>query len=85
MFARATCARHLTDSTHGIALWLVARLTSTGLDRTLFGQGYMPRPTDEQEHLFTLFSVGGMILVSLAGIAWVCSLARRDPTWRNTP
>ncbi|WP_406477583.1 PrsW family intramembrane metalloprotease [Streptomyces sp. NBC_01615] len=73
------------DSTHGIALWLVARLTSTGLDRTLFGQGYMPRATDEQEHLFTLFSVGGMVLVSLAGIAWVRSLARRDPAWKNTP
>ncbi|MFF1651761.1 PrsW family intramembrane metalloprotease [Streptomyces sp. NPDC058255] len=73
------------DSTHGIALWLVARLTSGGLDRTLFGQGYLPQPTDAQKHLFTLFSVGGLVLVSLAGIAWVRSLARRDASWRNTP
>jgi RsiW-degrading membrane proteinase PrsW (M82 family) len=75
----------LWDSTHGIAIWLVARLTTTGLDQTLFAQGYIPTPADEQKHLFTLFSVGGLVLVSLAGIAWVRSLARRDPTWRSTP
>jgi hypothetical protein len=75
----------LWDSTHGIALWLVARLTGTGLDRELFGQGYLPQPTDEQKHLFSLFSIGGLILVSLAGIAWLHSLARRESSWRNTP
>ncbi|PBC63687.1 hypothetical protein BKI49_13065 [Streptomyces sp. Tue6028] len=75
----------LWDSTHGIALWLVARLTARGLDRTLFTQGHLPWPTDEQRHLFTLFSVGGLVLVALAGIAWVRSLARRAPAWRNTP
>lgn len=75
----------LWDSTHGIALWLVAQLTSAGLDRTLFGQGYLPGPTDEQKHLFTLLSVGGLLFVSLAGIAWMHSLARRDTPWRNTP
>jgi hypothetical protein len=75
----------LWDSTHGIALWLAVRLTSTGLDRTFFGQGYLPGPTDEQKHLFTLFSDGGLVLVSLAGIAWMHSLARRDAPWRNTP
>lgn len=75
----------LWDSTHGLALWLAARLTSTGLDRALFGQGYLPGPTDEQKHLFTLFSDGGLVLVSLAGIAWMHSLARRDAPWRNTP
>jgi RsiW-degrading membrane proteinase PrsW (M82 family) len=75
----------LWDSTHGIALWLVARLTTTGLDRTLFGLGYLPGPTDEQKHLFTLFSVGGLVLVALAGVGWVRSLTRRDFAWRNTP
>ncbi|MFF1449405.1 PrsW family intramembrane metalloprotease [Streptomyces sp. NPDC058274] len=75
----------LWDSTHGIAIWLVARLTSTGLSKALFGVGYIPAPTDEQKHLFTLFSVGGMVVVALLGVAWVRSLARRDPSWRNTP
>ncbi|MFF7983420.1 PrsW family intramembrane metalloprotease [Streptomyces sp. NPDC007901] len=75
----------LWDSTHGIAIWLVARLAGAGLDRQLFAEGYIPRPTAQQEHLFTLFSVGLLVLVSLLGIAWVRSLARRDPSWRNTP
>ncbi len=75
----------LWDSTHGIAIWLVARLSGAGLDRQLFAQGYIPAPTDQQEHLFTVFSVGGMVLVALFGVAWVRSLARRDPSWRNTP
>jgi RsiW-degrading membrane proteinase PrsW (M82 family) len=75
----------LWDSTHGIALWLVARLAGTNLDRRLFAQGYLPQPTDQQQHLFTLLSLGLMVLVSLFGVTWVRSLARRDPSWRNTP
>lgn len=75
----------LWDSTHGIALWLVARLAGTGLDKELFAQGYLPHPTDQQQQLFTLFSVGLMVLVSLFGVTWVQSSVRRDPSWRNTP
>ncbi len=75
----------LWDSTHGIALWLVARLDSTGLDGRLFAQGYLPNPTDQRQHLFTLVSVGLPAFVSLPGVTWVRSPARRDPSWRNTP
>ncbi|MEU6660832.1 PrsW family intramembrane metalloprotease [Streptomyces sp. NPDC046821] len=76
----------LWDSTHGIALWIVARLTTADVPLALFTQGYLPEPTGAQKHLFTLFSVGGLALVSLAGIAWVRSLARWSrPPWRNTP
>nr|WP_187370092.1 PrsW family intramembrane metalloprotease [Streptomyces boluensis] len=75
----------LWDSTHGIAVWLVVRLTTSDLDRSLFAQGYLPQPTGEQKHLFTLFSVGGLVLVSLLALAWARSLSRRDPTWRSTP
>ncbi|MFH8408899.1 PrsW family intramembrane metalloprotease [Streptomyces sp. NPDC018019] len=72
----------LWDSMHGIALWLVARLTSSGLDRTLFAQGYLPRPSSGQKHLFTLFADGGLVVVSLIAVAWLVSLARSG---RNGP
>ncbi|MBC9716964.1 PrsW family intramembrane metalloprotease [Streptomyces sp. TRM66268-LWL] len=75
----------LWDSMHGIAIWLVARITTSGLDRSLFAQGYIPEPTDQQKHLFTLFSVGGLVLISLVGIKWLRSLAHRDSTWKSTP
>ncbi|MGW0879401.1 PrsW family intramembrane metalloprotease [Streptomyces sp. NPDC002671] len=77
----------LWDSTHGLAIWLAARLAGAGLDRQLFAQGYLPRPGATQEHLFTLFSVGLAALVTLAGIAWLRSMGPRhpDPPWRNTP
>jgi RsiW-degrading membrane proteinase PrsW (M82 family) len=75
----------LWDSTHGIAIWTVSRLTDTDLPLTLFAEGYVPQPTGTQRHLFTLFSVGTLVIISLAGIAWVRSLARHGPSWRNTP
>ncbi|MFI2236592.1 PrsW family intramembrane metalloprotease [Streptomyces chrestomyceticus] len=65
----------LWDSMHGIALWLVARLTASGLDRVLFDQGYLAGPSSAQKHLFTLFSVGGLVLISLIALAWLASLA----------
>ncbi|MGJ5755716.1 RsiW-degrading membrane proteinase PrsW (M82 family) [Streptomyces puniciscabiei] len=71
----------LWESTHGIAIWVVARLTGTGPAGRLFSPGYLVRPSAVQEHLFTLFSVGGPALVSLAGVGWVRSLARRDSPW----
>ncbi|MGW1778701.1 PrsW family intramembrane metalloprotease [Streptomyces sp. NPDC002143] len=75
----------LWDSTHGIAIWLVARLTTSGPDGRLFAEGYIPRPTAEQDHLFVFFSIGGTALVALLGVAWVRSSTRRDPSWKNTP
>ncbi|MFE4664001.1 PrsW family intramembrane metalloprotease [Streptomyces sp. NPDC056716] len=75
----------LWDSTHGIAVWLVTLLTETGLQRQLFAEGYIPHPTGEQQHLFTVFSIGGMVVVASLGLVWAWSLSRRDPSWRNTP
>ncbi|MFJ9814529.1 PrsW family intramembrane metalloprotease [Streptomyces sp. NPDC101151] len=75
----------LWDATHGIAVWLVARVAGGDLAPELFAQGYIPRPSAAQEHLFTLFSVGGLALVALLGVAWVRSLAHRDTSLRNTP
>ncbi|WP_181803698.1 PrsW family intramembrane metalloprotease [Streptomyces shenzhenensis] len=75
----------LWDSTRGIASWLAARLAGSGVERRLFAAGYVPGPGPAEEHLFTVFSVGLLVLVSLLGVAWVHSLARRCPSWRNTP
>ncbi|MGI5341578.1 PrsW family intramembrane metalloprotease [Streptomyces sp. CA-181903] len=72
----------LWDAVNGIAVWLVYRLTATGAERALFEFGYLPRPTDRQKHLYTLFSDGGLLLVALAGVAWLLSrtrAARRAP------
>ncbi|MFB7994131.1 PrsW family intramembrane metalloprotease [Streptomyces sp. NPDC056002] len=75
----------LWDSMHGIAIWIVARLTVTDLPLSLFADGRLPQPTGTQTHLLTLFSVGGLVIVSLAGVAWVRQLTHCDPSWRNTP
>ncbi|MEU0002866.1 PrsW family intramembrane metalloprotease [Streptomyces sp. NPDC006314] len=80
------CLLHaLRDSTHGIAVWLVTRLSGAGLSAWMFAHGYPSRPSAAQEHLSTLFSAGGLTLVALAGVGWVRSLAHRDTPWRNTP
>ncbi|QNP72607.1 PrsW family intramembrane metalloprotease [Streptomyces roseirectus] len=84
-FVGVSLLHALWDSTHGIAVWLVTRLTSVDLERELFEVGYLADPTRQQAHLFTLFSVGGTVCVALLGVAWARSLARRDPPWRNTP
>ncbi|MFI6641877.1 PrsW family intramembrane metalloprotease [Streptomyces sp. NPDC050504] len=77
----------LWDSMHGIAIWLVARLTTTDLDRQLFAQGYIPEPTDQQQHLFTLFSVGGLVVITLLAIGWLRGLVRgaRGGSGAHTP
>jgi RsiW-degrading membrane proteinase PrsW (M82 family) len=73
------CLLHtLWDSTHGLAIRLVARLTGRDFGPQPFAQARLGRSGAAQEHLFTLFSVGGLALVALAGIGWVRSLARRD-------
>jgi RsiW-degrading membrane proteinase PrsW (M82 family) len=80
------CLLHtLWDSTHGAAAWIVARLVDTGPDRQPLAQGYLPAPTEVRDHLFALFSIGGLALVSLLGVGWAGTLARRDTSWRNTP
>jgi RsiW-degrading membrane proteinase PrsW (M82 family) len=75
----------LWDSMDGIAVWLVYLLTAGDLQRTLFEYGYIPGPTSEQKHLYTLFSDGGLALVALIGITWLLALARqaRNSTTRR--
>ncbi|MGW1538961.1 PrsW family glutamic-type intramembrane protease [Streptomyces sp. NPDC002309] len=75
----------LGESTHGMAVWLVVRLTGGDPVRHLFTEGYIAHPTEEQQHLFTLLSLGGLVVVALLGLAWAHSLTRRAPSWRSTP
>ncbi|WP_425824845.1 PrsW family intramembrane metalloprotease [Streptomyces fractus] len=68
----------LWDSMHGIAIWLTCRLTGDGLQRALFSYGYVPHPTDAQQHLYTVFSNCGLLLVSLIGVGWLMMLVGRE-------
>lgn len=68
----------LWDSMSGIAVWLVAKTTTTDWQRALFDLGYMPDPTDRQVHLFTLYDTAGLIVVSLGGLLWLRLLVRGE-------
>jgi len=70
----------LRDSVSGIAVWLVARTTSSDFQRSLFALGYMPSPTKEQVHLYTLYDTLGLIAISLGGLLWLRALIRANRT-----
>ncbi|MFF5084808.1 PrsW family intramembrane metalloprotease [Actinoplanes sp. NPDC000266] len=61
----------LWDSMHGIAVYLTWVLTSSSRQQSLFERGWIPQPTSEQTHLFTLFSIGGTILITIVAIVWL--------------
>ncbi|SNY40189.1 PrsW family intramembrane metalloprotease [Paractinoplanes atraurantiacus] len=61
----------LWDSMHGIAVYLTWVITSTAGQQALFERGWIPQPTDEQVHLFTLFSIGGTVLITLIALYWL--------------
>ncbi|MFJ9676769.1 PrsW family glutamic-type intramembrane protease [Streptomyces sp. NPDC101194] len=87
-FAAPVIAAHLGvavlhsswDSMHGIAIRPVARVTDTGPSRALFTQGYTPTPTEGQQHLFTLLSVGGLVVITFVAPARLRSPARSAPS-----
>lgn len=68
----------LWDSMSGIAVWLVARTTTSDFQRSLFELGHMPSPTSEQVHLYTLYDTLGLIVVSLGGLVWLRTLISRN-------
>ena len=70
----------LWDSTSGIAVWLVARTTTSDFQRALFDLGYMPNPSSEQIHLYTAYDTTGLLVVSLGGLLWLRLLLRWEPT-----
>jgi protease PrsW len=78
----------LWDSMHSIALLITLILTGTPAQFQLLSRGYQPNPTSTQTELFTVLSWGGMILISLIGIAWLLAVRRaadreaRTVLWR---
>ncbi|MCX5397116.1 PrsW family intramembrane metalloprotease [Streptomyces sp. NBC_00102] len=68
----------LWDSMRGIAVWLVARVTDDRPLDAMSAQGYLEDATDQQQHLFTLFSVGGTVATTLVGVWWLRTLVLRS-------
>jgi protease PrsW len=78
----------LWDGMHSIALLITLVLTGTRYQFALLERGYDPNPTGSQVDLFTVLSWGGLIVISLIGIAWLLAVRRhadreaRTVLWR---
>jgi RsiW-degrading membrane proteinase PrsW (M82 family) len=66
----------LWDSMHDIALLLTLLLTGNRYQIDLLTPGWLPRPTQNQVQLFTTLSLGGLALISAAGVGWLTALWR---------
>jgi hypothetical protein len=58
----------LWDSMRDLAVALTFVFTGRPWQYKLLAKGYIPKPTPDQVHLFTVISVGGLAVVSLLGI-----------------
>jgi protease PrsW len=67
----------LWDSTNMIAIYLTAILTASPWQQRIWDFGYIPRPTQEQVHLYTVLNWGGLIVVAALGLIWLGMLRRR--------
>jgi RsiW-degrading membrane proteinase PrsW (M82 family) len=67
----------LWDSMSVIAVVVTFLLTGTPWQERLLQYGYLPQPTNEQVHLFTVLSNSGLALVSVLGITTLLL------TWRS--
>lgn len=59
----------LWDSMRGIALVLTAVLTATSRQQAILNAGRVPTPTPDQVRVFLVFEWGGLLLISVAGLA----------------
>jgi RsiW-degrading membrane proteinase PrsW (M82 family) len=66
----------LWDSSHGIAAWIVARITEHGVHQSFFDLGYLPHPNQHQVALFTVLSTSGLVIVAVLGLGWLHLLIR---------
>ncbi|QMU75458.1 PrsW family intramembrane metalloprotease [Streptacidiphilus sp. PB12-B1b] len=66
----------LWDSSHGIAAWIVSRVTEPGRNRPALDLGFLPHPTENQVWLFTVLSTTALALVAWVGLLWLLWLVR---------
>ncbi|TCC50410.1 PrsW family intramembrane metalloprotease [Kribbella pittospori] len=73
----------LWDYSHSIALALTFLFTGTRWQYELLSRGYLPQPTEEQTHVFTLLSLLSLAVVALLGLITLRVAWRR--TGANKP
>ncbi|MHA6760108.1 PrsW family intramembrane metalloprotease [Streptacidiphilus sp. PAMC 29251] len=61
----------LWDSSHSLAVWIVAKATSDNRQRSLFRLGYLSDPTQHQVDLFAVFSTLGLVITAGLGLLWL--------------
>ncbi len=66
----------LWDSSHGIAAWIVAKITERSVHQSFFDLGYLPHPSEHQVELFTVLSTAGLVIVAALGLLWLRLLIR---------
>jgi RsiW-degrading membrane proteinase PrsW (M82 family) len=75
----------LWDSVPSIATALTYLLTGSAWELRLMSSGYVPQPTDEQEHLYTVLSDGGLAVVALVGVLTLLLTWRRAGRTEGRP
>ncbi|MGW6281348.1 PrsW family intramembrane metalloprotease [Kribbella sp. NPDC055071] len=78
MFIWVSLLHAIWDSSHAIALALTIVLTGTSWQYRLLSLGYLPTPTPEQVHVFTLLSIGLLAAVAAVGVTTLLV------SWRRT-
>lgn len=67
----------LWDAASPTAVYVTAILTDAPWRETLLTQGYLPRPSDLQVHLYTAVDWLGLLLIASIGLFWLGSMRRR--------
>ncbi|MCI0688565.1 MAG: PrsW family intramembrane metalloprotease [Sporichthyaceae bacterium] len=67
----------LWDSMHGLAVALTLVLTGRMWDYDLLEKGYLPTPTSNQTHLFTLLYWVGLAIITIIGLSWLARIRDR--------
>jgi RsiW-degrading membrane proteinase PrsW (M82 family) len=75
-FVGVSLLHGLWDSMDSIAVIVTYVLSGRPWQYRLLELGYIPAPTDDQVHLFTVVSWGGLLGIGVLGILWLIRLLR---------